>query len=157
MFELLIELFANRFGIFLLGVAFIVGGVYGWQTFRHDVRLYDAATGSEGRTVEARVIDKDQEISNSSSSKSTTLVDYFLLSYDTESGRQQVRVYVDPDEYAATKEGSTIQIRYHPANPEYVVTPKMERRSVLFASIVTGFTVILGILLVIAVIISLFN
>lgn len=42
MLDLLIELLANRLGVFIIGVMFVAGGVYTWQSFRADVRQYDA-------------------------------------------------------------------------------------------------------------------
>ena len=75
--EFVVEVLANRFGLFLLGVLSMIGGGYAWYSYRYDARLYDAAVGNEGRTVEARVIVKDQEISSSSTCASDALVDYF--------------------------------------------------------------------------------
>ncbi len=157
MLELLIELLANRLGLFILGVILAIGGVYGWMDFRHDVRLYDAATGADGKTAQAKIVWKNTEQNRSDSYRSdggATLVGYINVEFETENGNQTVKVYLDSDEYDSVKEGDTIKIKYNPENPEYVVTPKMKRGSVLFASIVTGFCTILGILLCIAVIIS---
>lgn len=158
-FEFLLEFFFNRLGIFILGVALVIGGIYGWKEFRHEVGMYDAAVGKNGKEVEAKIVWKNTERSNSDSYRDdggSTLVGYINVEFETENGRQGAKVYLDSSEYDLVKEGDPIKIHYHPDNPEYVVTPLMKRSSVLFASIVTGFCMLLGILLCLAVIISLF-
>lgn len=159
MLELLLELLTNRLGIFLLGVALIVGSVYGWKEFRHEVRLYDAAVGKEGITTGAKIVWKNTERSKSDSYRDdggSTLVGYINVEFDTDNGNQRTKVYLDSGEYNSVKEGDIIQIHYHPNNPEYIVTPQMKRPTVLLSTIAVTVCFTLGVLLCLAVIISLF-
>jgi hypothetical protein len=158
MIELLIELLANRLGVLILGVLFIIGGVYTWQTFRADVSQYDAAVGSEGRTVTGRVAWKNQERVQSEyrDDGGSTLVDYFTVEYEHEGESQRVKVYVDSDEYAARKEGDPIEVKYHPANLEYIVTPDVERESTLLVMFFTIVLIGIGVIIVLGIIISFF-
>jgi hypothetical protein len=157
--EFLFDLLTNRLGLFILGVCFVVGGYYGWKEFRHNVRQYDAAVSQEGRTVEARVAWKNREQSGSDSHRDDggSTYDYYLkLEFETENGLQEAKVYVDTVEYDSVDLGKTIQVKFHPENPQYVVTPKMERPSTWLANIGFGFCIFLGVIICLAVIISLF-
>lgn len=157
--EILFELLLNRLGLFILGVALVIGGFYGWREYRHEAVLYDSAVGKNGRTVEAKVIWKNREQSQSDSYRDDggSSYDYYLkLEYETDNGVQETKVYVSPEEYNSVELSKPIQIKYPLENYQYVVTPKTERPSVWLATIGFGFCVILGILICLAVIISLF-
>lgn len=156
MIDLVIELLANRLGVFILGILFIAGGVYTWQAFRADVSQYDAAVGSEGRTVSGTIVWKNQERSSTgyNESHSETLTGYYNVEFDHAGESQRVKVYVDSDEYASRNEGDSIEVKYHPADLEYVVTPDVERESTLLATMFTVILIGLGLLIDIGVIVS---
>lgn len=159
MIELLLELFTNRIGLFILGIVFIVGGVYGWKDYRHEANLYNAAIGSEGKTVEAEIVWKNTERSSSDTYRDdggSTLVGYINIEFETENGEQRVKVYLDSDEYDKIKEGDIIKVNYHPNNPEYAVTPYTDRPSTVFSTIIFGFCIFLGFALCLAVVVSFF-
>jgi hypothetical protein len=156
LFEILLELLFNRLGLFILGVAMVIGGFYGWKEFRHEARLFDDAVGVEGRTFDARIAWKNGEKSGSNNDGDPTYNYYLKLEFETDNGLQETKVYVDLDEYNSVDLNKTIQVKYHPFHPEYVVTPKMQRPSVWLATIGFGFVIILGILICLGVIISLF-
>lgn len=154
MIDLLLELLMNRLGIFILGIAVIVGGVYVWLNFRTEARLYDAAAGPEGRSAAARVVWKNRESVRSDYAENDTTVDYFKLEYEFEGEEIDAKIYVEPAEYARYKEGDTIDIRFSPNSKQIVFTPASKRPSTLFASGMAIFLIILGSLIVIAVIVS---
>lgn len=155
--ELLLELLLNRLGLFILGVALIIGGFYGWRQYRHDAALYDSAISKEGREAEARIAWKNRESTGDYHDDGSTTYNYYLdLEYETEHGTQKTKVYVDPDEYDSVELSKNIRIRYPPENLQFVVTPKMERPSVFWATIGFGFLIILGLFICLGVLISLF-
>ena len=155
MLEILLEFLQNRLGLFLLGAAFVGGGIYGWQTFRKDIRLYDAAAGKEGRTVNAKIYTKSRELNVPDHDPDAAgYVSYFRLNFETDGESRDVKVYVNSAESDAHKEGETIPIRYHPANPEYVLTPKAERPAAWIPTIAVIIAIGLGILIMVAVVIS---
>lgn len=159
MFEILLEIFANRIGVFILGIAFIAGGIYGWIDYRQEINLYNAAISKEGKTADAEVVWKATERSNSDSYRedgNSTVVGYIKVRFEAENGEQDVKIYLDSDEYEQVKEGDILKIKYHPENPEYVVAPQSDRPSVILSTIGFGFCVFLGFLICLAVIISLF-
>ena len=155
MFELLAEFLFNRYGAFLLGVALIVGGVYLWMNYRADVRLYDAATGSDSRTVEATVAWKGEEVIDTNEHGGESVRTYFTIEYPHEGETQRIKKYISFEEYDAHKLNDKITIRYNPANLEYVVTRGTKRESTFWATVFSGGLIVVGLLIIIVVIISL--
>ena len=156
--ELLLELLFNRLGLFILGLALVIGGFYGWKEYRHEAGLFDDAVSAEGRTVEARVTWKNREAAESGyRDDGGTTYDYYLkLEFETDTGTQEAKIKVNPGEYDSVDLNKTIQVKYHPFHPEYVVTPKMQRPTVWLATAGFGFCMLLGLLICLGVIISLF-
>lgn len=154
MLDLLLELLMNRLGIFILGVAIAIGGVYVWTNCRSEAKLYDAAVGSEGRGSKAKVTWKNEEQSRSDTAEQNTIVTYLKLSHEFEGEEIEVKHYVDDDVYAKYQEGDTIDIRFHPSSKQFVVIPETKRPSTLFASVAAIGLIILGVIIVVAVVIS---
>lgn len=154
MIDLLFELLMNRLGIFILGIAIVVGGVYVWTNYRTEARLYDAAVGSDGRTAKARITWKNEETVRSDYAENDTTVGYLKLEYEFDGEEIEVKQYVDSAVYAKYQEGDTVDIRFHPTSKQIVVMPETNRPSTLFASVMAIGLIVLGVVIVLAVIVS---
>ena len=153
MIDLLIELLFNRLGVFILGGALVVGGVYVWLNFRTEARFYDDANGPEGRSAVASVEWKNRENRDTESGSTNT---YFDLEYEHEGDKFRVKKYVEPDEYAAYELGDTMTIRFHPTAKQLIYTPASKRPSTWFASGISILLIAVGALIMIVVVVSLF-
>lgn len=157
MIDILLELLFNRLGAFLLGVALIVGGVYVWTTYRTNVRAFDAATGTEGRAVEAVVAWKGRDaVDNYSKHGGDSYEPYFTIEYDHDGETQRVKVPVYYEEWDKYELNDPITIKYHQSNLEFLVTPETKRESTLLATIFSVGLLAVGLIIILAVIVSLF-
>lgn len=159
MIDFILELIPPRLFGFLIGVLFIVGGVYVWQVGSAERALYDNATGAGSKTYIAEIRYKTTRQESSSGvndhDSGTVSVDYFDLSYEEDGAYRSVSVAVDKDEFDAAKAGDRIKISFHPGLPEYVVTPMKPRPGVMWYRIGAGALLLVGVLIVLMILISL--
>lgn len=161
MIEFILELIPPRLFGFLIGVLFIVGGVYVWQVGSAERTLYDNATGAGSKTYNAEIRYKTTRQESSSGvnehDSGTVSVDYLDLSYEEDGNYRSVSVAVDKDEFNSVKPGDRIKISFHPGLPDYVVTPMKHRPGVLWYRVGSIAMLLLGVLIVLMILVSLFG
>lgn len=161
MIDFIIELIPPRLLGFIIGVLFIVGGVWVWQSGTAERTLYDNAVGPGSVTYDSRIRFKRvrSESTSGINDHDTGSADvcYLTVGYDDADGKyHSMDVAVDRDEYDSVKEDGMIKISFHPGFPEYVVTPMETRPGVLWYRIGAILLLIVGVFVVLAIIISLF-
>jgi hypothetical protein len=160
MIEFILELIPPRLFGFLIGVLFIIGGVYVWQAGSAERALYDNATGAGCKTSNAEIRYKTtrQEASAGVNDDAGIVdVDYFDLSYEEDGLYRSVSVAVDKDEFESHNPGDQIKISFHPGLPDYIVTPMKERPGVMWYRIGGVLLILLGALFVLMILVSLFG
>ncbi|HVF47573.1 MAG TPA: hypothetical protein VNA17_08420 [Pyrinomonadaceae bacterium] len=121
------------------------------------MRSFDAATGNEGRTVEAAIAWKGRDrTENYNEYETDSYNPYFTIEYDHEGEEQRVKTFVSLEEWNAHELNDKLTIKYHPPNLEFLVTPETKRESTLLNTILSASLVVIGIVIVLAVIVSLF-
>jgi hypothetical protein len=160
MIEFILELIPPRLFGFLIGILFIIAGVYVWQAGSAERALYDNATGAGSKTYNAEIRYKTTRQESSAGindDAGIVNVDYFDLSYEDENSYRSVSVAVDKDEFDARKPGDRIKISFHPGLPDYVVTPMKTRPGVMWYRIGAIALLSLGALIVLVILASLFG
>lgn len=158
-FELLFQIIPGTFWIFVLAVLLVLGGVYVWRVGGQERGYYSAATGKESKSYDAEVRHKSIRSVRTSgiNDHDTGSADANFLSLMFEEGGeyQSVEIQVQRDEYDAVKEGDRFRISFHPAKPDYVVTPRTPRPKIGWYWIGGIALIVFGGLVFLALIISL--
>jgi hypothetical protein len=141
--ELVLELLFNRFGAFILGILLVVGGVFVWLDYRGEAKLYDAAIGSQGVAVTAKVV-----------SKPTT--DMLRLRFPVSGQDTEASVEVDQATYNKYKEGDTLEVRYPQTKTDYIVLPSTKRPTMLWPTIGGIALMAAGAIIMVVVVVSFF-
>lgn len=160
MIEFILELIPPRLFGFIIGVLFIIAGVYVWQTGSAERALYDNAVGAGSKTFNAEIRYKTTRHESSSGlndhDSGTVNVDYFDLSYEEDGQYRSVSVAVEKDEFDSRNPGDHIKISFHPGFADYVVTPMRPRPGVMWYRIGAVVLLLLGALIVLMILASLF-
>jgi hypothetical protein len=158
--ELLFEIIPGKVWIFALAVLLIVGGVYVWRIGGEERSRYYAATGSESRTVQAEVRHKSiRSVRTSGMNDHDTGsadANFIDLGYYENDKYIPVEIQVERGEYDAVKEGDKFNISFHPANPEYIVTPRTPQPGVIWYRIGGGAMIGFAALILLMLVASLF-
>lgn len=160
LFEIIFTIIPPKLGAFLLSLGFIAAGFYMWTAGGAERAEYDAAAGKEGKTVVAEIrYKKMRGVSTDSYNdhdSGTTQLPTLSLSYEENGKYRSLDATVDRDEYDKVKEGDRIRVSFHPANPEYVVTPMKTRPGVFWFRLGAGIFIFLGLIFILMILASLF-
>ena len=138
---MLLELLPPRLFFFILGAIFIYTGVHYWGEVRHENRQIERALGSEGTTVDGEIYMQ----------RSKTVVTYSFRGKTFFEEPHHTTKLVEQ-----APEGQKLKLRLHPDNPAFVVPADATSPSGFWAIALCLFAIVLGGLMDLAVLISLF-
>lgn len=133
---------ANRAGVW--GVGFLIGAaVFGVQQFAYEIPKESAIFGKQGKVADGTVVSKRRAGTYRSRKY------YVKVSYVDDAQRsQQGECSVSSGEYDDIEQGTPVQVRYHPADPSYLMlvgSSKDHPPSPMLAGTITGVLALLGV------------